>query len=103
MDGFYVCKIQKLSDKMPGESKKGEAVKEEEAVVVKPKCYTETREAAGKLNSGKGKKRAIFEEQQGPAKDNKISVPPSKQRQKKRKKMNAKMSKPRRVKADKII
>jgi len=101
MDGFYVCKIQKLSDN--GESKKDEAVKEEEAVVVKTKCYTETDEAAGKLNSGKGKKRAIFEEQQGPAKDNKISVPPSKQRQKKRKKMNAKMSKPRRVRTDKII
>merc|ERR1712008_295223 len=89
MDGFYVCKIQKLSDKIPGETKEEEPVVEEkEEVATKPVKTNESdakpsgKKKKKKHKKGKGKKRSASEEPaQEPAKASKISVPPAVQRQ----------------------
>ena len=103
MDGFYVAKIQKLSDKVKGESEqiKNEneaAVKDKIAAVEMTKNDTNKRK---KLNPRKKRKSDSSENQQlerKRAKKEKVSVPPRNAKKKKEKSKNAKMTKPRRKK-----
>lgn len=102
MDGFYVAKIQKLSDNKKGESepKPNENEDDENKIVaeensdVKKQNKTHGKKK-GKRKGGKGK-----DEETNPArmvKRMKVSVPPKKNLNKKKEKnQNAKMTKPRR-------
>ena len=102
MDGFYVAKIQKLSDKRHGEAeKKEEAVKEAVGDTTKAETETEVEE---NMRSEKKKKRIKKfrrnedrDEQQVVRKKSKMSIPNA-QVKKSTKKTNAKVSKPRRMK-----
>jgi len=106
MDGFYVAKIQKLSDKKKGDSeqKKSENEKEDENQVVaeensdvKKKKKTQGKKK-GKRKGGKRK-----DEESNPArmaKRMKVSVPPKDFKKKTEKIKNAKMTKPRRKKVE---
>ena len=112
MDGFFVCKIQKLSDNIPGKKKEGEGQGQEEVVFKDGAKSTDERDEdtkkGGKKESKLGKQ---FKRGRSTADDttptkksktDKLSVPPPKQNQKKKKKkLNAKMTKPRRQKIDK--
>ena len=105
MDGFFVCKIQKLSDKVPGETKPVEGEEAQEEEVDKKSESNVVQDAKpgkrdAKKSKKKGKKRRSADEEEKPTKKSKtekISVPPPKQKQMK-KKLNAKTSKPRRTK-----
>lgn len=112
MDGFYVCKIQKLSNKIPGETQpvEGEEIQVEE-VEKEPKTSNDAEVAKPKKQDSKkghhdkkrGKKRRGADKEEKPKKKSKaekISVPPPKQKQQKKKKLNAKTLKPRRKKVD---
>jgi hypothetical protein len=117
MDGFYVAKIQKLSDRRPGEEKTsytanekiagGEDVKVDEAgngVQVSdedgasssdeatPSKKKQVKESAASKKRKKGQKDQVKKK---PKVVQKVSVPPTKPKQK-TKKLNAKMTKPRR-------
>lgn len=105
MDGFYVAKIQKLSDKRHGEAEKKEeeeAVKE--AVGGTSKAETETKANDNKRSEKKKKKRVkkfrknedADEQQVVQRKKSKMSIPNVQVQTKK--KTNAKVSKPRRMK-----
>uniref|UniRef100_A0A7S0T908 SAM-dependent MTase RsmB/NOP-type domain-containing protein n=1 Tax=Pseudo-nitzschia delicatissima TaxID=44447 RepID=A0A7S0T908_9STRA len=109
MDGFYVAKIQKLSDKKKGESeeKKTETKKEGDEKQAIPKDNndaTKQKQTSGKKKKGKRKGGKEKDEAANPArvaKRIKVSVPPKKNtsnKKKKDKKQNAKMTKPRRQK-----
>ena len=105
MDGFYVAKIQKLSDKKKGESepKPSQNEKDNENKIVAAESSDVKKQKKtngkkkGKRKGGKGK-----DEEPDPArmaKRMKVSVPPKKNLNKKKEKnQNAKMSKPRRQK-----
>lgn len=105
LDGFYVCKIQKLSDKIPGEEKAREqGVAEEEPVKEETKTEKSVKQDEKKNRSKKrGKKRRNVSgdddanELKKKKKSDKMSLPPKKPQQK-TKKLNAKMTKPRRQK-----
>ena len=114
MDGFYVAKIQKLSDKRKGEDDKKQAaeegvtddvkVTEPEEDVKKPAVVVDDdSEKRHSKKRGKGKKRgkesylAADDQNKAQKKRSKISYP-AVQPQQKKKKTNAKVSKPRRVK-----
>lgn len=97
MDGFYVCKIQKLSDKCPGElevdptdpqaveeSTKAKAKRDEAAKAAEPK-----KKSKGKQGNKKRKQRDGDTEKIQEMKA-KISVPPKRQKQKKQKKETSK-------------
>lgn len=106
MDGFFVAKIQKLSDNRPGETKENEKAEEETEEVSESeeqKEDTTSSKEAGSKEKSKPKKRKRAEEE--PKKEKKlkssnVSIPPTKQKQgKKKKQNNAKTSKPRRMAA----
>jgi hypothetical protein len=110
MDGFYVAKIQKLSDKRKGEDDKKQAPEEGVAadaeVTDEPVTKPAVVEDEGKTTKRKqkGKKRSNNEaepkddnDQKTQKKRSKISYPAVQPQQKKRK-TNAKVSKPRRYK-----
>jgi len=104
MDGFYVAKIQKLSDKRHGEAEKKEEEAAKEAAGETAKAVTAEPKADDKKRSEKKKKRVKKfrrnednDEQQVVRKKSKMSIP-NVQVQKSTKKTNAKVSKPRRMK-----
>ena len=104
MDGFYVAKIQKLSDKRHGEAEKKEEEAAKEAAGETAKAVTAEPKAEDKKRSEKKKKRVKKfrrnednDEQQVVRKKSKMSIP-NVQVQKSTKKTNAKVSKPRRMK-----
>jgi hypothetical protein len=111
MDGFYVARIQKLSDKIKTPSDSKDVTTQE--VAVDDTDFTEKVEAE-KKKQGKGdlknkaKKRKTggkdtTEEDRHSAKKvkrDKVSVPPVKKVSKKQEKRSAKMTKPRRMKVE---
>mmetsp|Transcript_23032 Transcript_23032/g.54417 ORF Transcript_23032/g.54417 Transcript_23032/m.54417 type:complete len:614 (+) Transcript_23032:90-1931(+) len=107
MDGFYVAKIQKISDKKKGDSepKKDETIKEDENKVDEEKIDQEKeKKSRGKgKNKRKGKKGKNEDiKTKRMAKRVKVSLPPKPViTKKKEKRQNAKMTKPRRKKFEK--
>eukprot|EP00934_Nitzschia_sp_Nitz4_P007537 Nitzschia sp. Nitz4//scaffold178_size73299//16664//18722//NITZ4_005696-RA/size73299-snap-gene-0.131-mRNA-1//1//CDS//3329539113//7527//frame0 len=113
MDGFYVCKIQKLSDKIltedenaPAEETEAAEVEETTTTPMEKKNKGNGKKAKGK----KGKKRSAEngKEESEPKKkpkNDKVSIPPTKPKPKKAKKtsQSAKMTKPRRLKPEKMM
>lgn len=110
MDGFYVAKIQKLSDKRKGEEDKKQPTEEgvpaDVEVTGAPKekkpALVEDDNKQSKKKKKQGKKRRNESEdddrqKKAQKKSSKISIP-SVQPQQKKKKTNAKVSKPRRIK-----
>ena len=114
MDGFYVAKIQKLSDKRKGEEDKKQAgtvtdeVKDDTMKVVDDVDDKKMVNAEGgkKKKKQKGKKKRAKADNENDDGDNdasynkraKISVAPSRNTSQKSKKTNAKVTKPRRMK-----
>lgn len=109
MDGFYVAKIQKLSDKRKGEDEKKEATGEggndynemtDAPKEKKPVVAKDDNKPAKKKQKGK-KRRSESEDddrqKKAQKKSSKISIP-AVQPQQKKKKTSAKVSKPRRIK-----
>ncbi|KAL3903761.1 MAG: hypothetical protein SGILL_010324 [Bacillariaceae sp.] len=104
MDGFFVAKIQKLSDKIKGQNEPTADAKVEEKTEVasaekdtkkKTKVKGKKRKSASKLNDD--------DEASKKAKKEKVSVPPARPASKKKKEKNsksAKMTKPRRKKIE---
>ena len=107
MDGFYVAKIQKLSDKRKGEEEKKTAAAEGEKIEDSAKADADRGDNSDnkskKKKKGKGgKKRRDNSAKEDmaavPKKRPKISAPPTVQVPSKKKSTNAKMTKPRRMK-----
>lgn len=106
MDGFFVAKIRKLSDKKKGESeeKKIESKEDDENQVVAEDNNDgkKQKQTSGKKKKGKRKGEKEKDEAANPARNAKrmkVSVPPKNvNKKKKEKKQNAKMTKPRRQK-----
>lgn len=113
MDGFYVAKIQKLSDKRKGEEDKKQAgtatdeVKDDTMKVVNDVDDKKRVDAEGgkKKKKQRGKKKRTKADNDNDDGDNdesykraKISVAPSRNTSQKSKKTNAKVTKPRRMK-----
>ena len=107
MDGFYVAKIQKLSDKVKGESEhtKNNNMIEEKIPVEEDAMNTKDTRKSTKKYGKKGKKRKNNVDQDNTdrrEKKNKISVPRRIVNKQKKETKSAKMTKPRRKKADQI-
>jgi len=103
MDGFYVAKIQKLSDKRKGEEDKKQqqaetVVNTEEEASVENKSKVEVNSKRQSKKKGKGRRRRNVGEEEAPKKRSKISVAPNVRVQEKKQKTNAKVTKPRRMK-----
>jgi len=106
MDGFYVAKIQKLSDKKKGESEQ-KKTENEEAVEKETVAEEETKKDAKKPKKKYGKKRKGGKDKDQEldaarmVKREKLSVPPRNlNKNKKKENQNAKMTKPRRKKEE---
>jgi hypothetical protein len=112
MDGFYVAKIKKLSDKRKGEEEKKTEVKEgatndEEMsgnVELKKVAVVADEENKHDKKNQRGKKRDIDskdttdDQNMAQKKRHKISYPSIQPQKTQKKKTNAKVSKPRRIK-----
>merc|ERR1711957_444760 len=99
MDGFYVAKIQKLSDKRKGEEDKKQqqaetVVNTEEEASVENKSKVEVNSKRQSKKKGKGRRRRNVGEEEAPKKRSKISVAPNVRVQEKKQKTNAKVTKP---------
>ncbi len=114
MDGFYVCKIQKLSDKIKTESdispgdEEGDKNVDNEAPVESgaKKVRKEKEKSPSKFK--KGKKKRVSKEEELPKKKKlktteKVSVPPPVSSKSTNKNASAKMTKPRRMKPEKMM
>jgi len=107
MDGFYVAKIKKLSDKVQGKSENSRKKNHEVVSVKNQKIEGESVSDSKKVednNDGRVRKRMDRmddDKEVNEFKKTKFSVPPRKVRIKEMKKMNAKMTKPRRKKTAK--
>jgi ribosomal RNA methyltransferase Nop2 len=109
MDGFYVAKIQKLSDKRKGEEDKKQPTEEGVPADVevtgapkekKPALVEDDNKQSKKKKQGKKRSNESQDDdrqKKAQKKSSKISIP-SVQPQQKKKKTNAKVSKPRRIK-----
>lgn len=113
MDGFYVAKIQKLSDKRKGEDDKKNAANQGVAADVDvtdapkeptPSLIKDDNQNVNKKHKGKKRKHESGsnsdseQKAQKKKKNSKISYPAVQPSQQKKKKTNAKVSKPRRFK-----
>jgi len=101
MDGFFVAKIQKLSDKRPGETKPSEDVSADEEIQ-QGEAEKKKKTISKHDKKGKGKvadKKRKHGEEKKAAKNPHVSLPPKKGEQSKKQKSNAKVTKPRRKKA----
>lgn len=99
MDGFFVCKIQKLSDSKPEDTLDDVEPSEEKGITSVEESRAEDR--APRKVSKKEEKQRKLEKNQGKEKRSNTSVPPptSLPSKKKRKDSSAKMTKPRRKRA----
>jgi ribosomal RNA methyltransferase Nop2 len=99
MDGFFVAKIQKLSDKRPGETTVDGSEEQQDSVIKsdeKQKTVSDTKKNTGKGKKVISKKRKLPDE--ADASKQVTSIPPTRHKQKKQK-TDAKMTKPRRHRA----
>lgn len=116
MDGFYVCKIQKLSDKIKTESEESQGGEEGSKSIenenpvddgAKSKAKEKVKvKSPSKFKMGKKSKRSSKEEElpkKKKPKTEKVSVPPPVSKSTTKKKVSAKMTKPRRMKAEKMM
>lgn len=103
MDGFYVAKIQKLSDKIPGQNtseiQAEELAEEETARGEKPKHEKKQVKAS---DVGKKRKTEEAEPAQG-KKRSKVSIPPKQGQRGKTQKQSTKVQKPRRYNPHKVM
>ncbi|CAB9517178.1 25S rRNA (cytosine(2870)-C(5))-methyltransferase [Seminavis robusta] len=111
MDGFYVAKIIKLSDRKPEDTLEPEEENEEKAAVPTNNDKASSKKKKKKNKKVLGKKRKGGDEEDDDNKDTeedqakkkkkgaKFSVPPPKPQPKEKKKTNAKVTKPRRKRA----
>lgn len=113
MDGFYVCKIQKLSDKIKTENEDAQGGKEkldkdtDFETIPKNEASKQKEKSADKRKPGK-KKRSSMQDQSPRTKKpktEKVSIPPptNNKKQGKNKKNSAKMTKPRRMRPEKVV
>lgn len=103
MDGFYVAKIQKLSDKKKGEEKKVDGAVDDQVVAKEEGKKDESKQKKTPQKKGKKRKGGKSEEEDvQKTKREKISVPPKNLSNKKKEKQqkNAKITKPRRRKIE---
>jgi ribosomal RNA methyltransferase Nop2 len=111
MDGFFVAKIQKISDKIPGTSTEPSEPVDEEVSTPAEQAKKQVDDKATKAVTGKKHKhktkpttdKATSSVQPPLTKASKISIPPSAKKTdkgtKRKSRMNSKMSQPRRKKA----
>ena len=108
MDGFFVAKIQKLSDRRPGEDPAATSAHADDPTTVDAtdagksdtmtdKDQRQRATESTKKRKRKGSGREDSKEPKKKPKSDQLSVPPVKPKQKS-KRMNAKMTKPRRQK-----
>ena len=108
MDGFYVAKIQKLSDKVKGVSEQMKtenegATEDQVAAAGATKHDTMKQQKASSRKKRKSDSSEIQELEQKRVRKDNVSVPPRNANKKKAKNTSAKMTKPRRKKVQHSI